>query len=142
LESRSSGRSPSGTPFAGIEHKRPMPEYPRSYRTKRRFFVEWQIGDDKCTGFTRDVSPTGMFIESAHIPESGLTVSLTLLLPDGRKLRVRGTVVRAHHVSADVSRFIAGGFGVRLVEAPEEYFQILARLFDLHLGKKASKLAR
>jgi len=108
-----------------------MPDYPPSNRRKRRYLVEWQKDDYVCTGFTQDISPTGIFVRSTHIPEHGLTVSLKLLLPEGQKLRVRGTVVRSYRVPANLTRFIANGFGVRLNEAPEEYFQLLARLFGL-----------
>jgi hypothetical protein len=114
-----------------------MPEYPPSNRRKRRFFVEWQKDDSVCTGFTQDISPTGMFVRSTHIPEPGLNVSLELQLPEGRRHRVRGTVVRCDRVPANLSRFVASGFGVRLKEAPEEYFQLLARLFGLRLRARA-----
>jgi hypothetical protein len=123
-----------------------MPEYPPSNRRKRRYFVEWQKDDSLCTGFTEDISPTGMFVRSTHIPEPGLTVSLKLQLPEGRGLRIRGTVVRCDRVPANLSRFVASGFGVRLKEAPEEYFQLLAQLFGLRLrdkreGRSVPKLA-
>ena len=123
-----------------------MSAYPPSNRRKRRYFVEWQEDDSVCTGFTQDISPTGMFVRSTHIPEPGLNVSLKLQLPEGRRLRVRGTVVRCDRVPANLSRFVASGFGVRLKEAPEEYFQLLARLFGLRLrataaGRSVRKLA-
>jgi len=126
-----------------------MPDYPPSNRRKRRYLVEWQKDDYVCTGFTQDISPTGIFVRSAHIPELGLTVSLKLLLPEGQKLRVRGTVVRSYLAPANLRRYIASGYGVHLNEAPEAYFQLLARLFGLRFrGKQgvpsvedASKLA-
>lgn len=108
-----------------------MPDYPPSNRRKRRYFVEWHKDDYLCTGVTQDISPTGVFVRSTHIPELGLTVSLKVLLPEGQKLQIRGTVVRSHRVPANLSRFIESGFGLRLNEAPEEYFQLLALLFGL-----------
>jgi hypothetical protein len=117
-----------------------MPDYPPSSRRKRRYPVEWQKDDYVCTGFTQDISPTGIFVRSTYIPEFGLTVSLKLLLPEGQKLRVRGTVVRSYCVPANLRRFIPSGFGVRLNEAPEEYFQLLARLFGLRFrGKRDAR---
>ena len=117
-----------------------MPEYPPSNRRKRRFVVEWQANDYFCTGFTQDVSPTGIFIRSTHIPEVGQTVSLKILLPGRKTLRVRGTVVRSYLAPANLRQFIPSGYGIRLKEAPEEYFQLLARLFGLQLlGKKVGR---
>jgi hypothetical protein len=117
-----------------------MPEYPPSNRRKRRYVVEWQSDNYFCTGFTQDVSPTGIFIRSTHIPEVGQTVSLKILLPGRKQLRVRGTVVRSYLAPANLRQFIPSGYGIRLKEAPEEYFQLLARLFGLHiLGKKVGR---
>jgi Tfp pilus assembly protein PilZ len=123
-----------------------MSDYPPSNRRKRRYLVEWRKDDYVCTGFTENISPTGIFVRSTHIPKLGGTVSLKLLLPEGEKLRVRGTVVRSYLAPANLRRFIPSGYGVRLHEAPEAYFQLLARLFGLALlekrrGRSARKLA-
>jgi hypothetical protein len=108
-----------------------MPEYPPSNRRKRRYLVEWQKGDYVCTGFTQDISPTGIFVRSTHIPEVGAAVSFQLLLPAGQKLHLSGKVVRTYRVPDNLRLYIASGFGIRLSAAPEEYFQLLARLFGL-----------
>jgi hypothetical protein len=68
------------------------------------------------------------------------------LLPEGRRLRIRGTVVRSYLAPANLRRFIPSGYGVRLNEAPEAYFQLLAQLFGLRLrdkreGRSVPKLA-
>ena len=118
-----------------------MPEYPPSNRRKRRYLVEWLNVDYVCTGFTQDVSPTGIFVRSTHIPDVGAAVVLTLLLPESRKLRVRGKVVRTYRVPQNLRHYIASGFAIRLNEAPEEYFQLLARLFGLRFRGKKERLA-
>jgi hypothetical protein len=118
-----------------------MPDYPPSNRRKRRYLVEWHQGDSVCTGFTENISPTGIFVRSVHIPKLGLTVSLKLLLPEGQKVRVRGTVVRSYLAPANLRRYIPSGYGIRLNEAPEEYFELLARLFGLSFRQRVRKLA-
>jgi Tfp pilus assembly protein PilZ len=115
-------------------------DYPPSNRSKQRYLVEWQKDDSVCTGFTQDISPTGMFVRSINIPELGHTVSLKLQLPEGQKLRVRGTVVRSYLAPAELRQFIPSGYGVRLNEAPEAYFQLLARLFSLRFRQRVSKV--
>jgi hypothetical protein len=45
-------------------------------------------------------------------------------------------------VPQNLRLYIASGFGVRLIDAPEEYFLLLARLFGLRFrAKKKERLA-
>jgi hypothetical protein len=103
-------------------------------RKKRRYLIEWQENDSLCTGFTQDVSPTGLFVRSSYIPRVGSALVITLLSPGGGKLRLRGTVVRTQRVPQNLRGVLPSGFGVRLKEAPEEYFQLLASVFGLRLA--------
>ncbi|HMA16911.1 MAG TPA: PilZ domain-containing protein [Thermoanaerobaculia bacterium] len=112
-----------------------MPVYPPTSRRKCRYLVEWQMDGAVCTGFTHDISPTGMFVRTTHIPENGASVTLRLLLSAGRRVRLRGTVVRSYRVPANLRRYVASGFGVRLDEAPEEYFELLASLLRIRLAR-------
>jgi hypothetical protein len=111
-----------------------MARYRPNSRRKCRYLVEWHRAGLLCTGFTHDISPTGIFIRSAYIPDNGESVVVSLLVRSGEKLRLRGTVVRSIHVPSNLRRFVPGGFCVRLDEAPEEYFQLLAGLFSLRLA--------
>lgn len=111
-----------------------MPEYPPTSRCKCRYLVEWVRWGVLCTGFTFDISPTGVFVRATHIPDHGESVTMHLLVRAGKKLRLRGTVVRSFHVPSNLRRYVASGFGIRLEEAPEEYFELLADLFRLRLA--------
>jgi len=112
-----------------------MPYKSPSTRIRRRYLVEWQSGDDVlCTGFTHDISPTGGFVRSSIIPKVGETLALWLLVPRGGKLRLRCSVVRSQELPQHLRATRPSGFGVRLTEAPEEYFQLLANLLRLRLG--------
>ena len=97
-------------------------------RKKRRFLVEYQIKGASCTGFTYDVSPNGIFVRSVRLPEPGSHLTANLHLPEGRRIAVRGRVVRSFRVPAALSRLIPSGFSIRLAETPEDYFQFLATL--------------
>ncbi len=123
---------PRGTAFA--RHRLPVPARRFSTRKRRRYLIEWQKGDSLCTGFTNDVSPTGIFIRSMYIPKIGRTLTMQLLLPGGGKLRLRGTVVRSQRVPQNLRGVVPSGFGVRLNEAPEEYFRLLADLFGFRFA--------
>src|SRR5687767_6179290 len=116
-----------------------LPKTP-STRIRRRYLVEWQSGNDAlCTGFTNDISPTGGFVRSSNIPKVGETIALWLLIPHGRKLKLRCSVVRSQEVPQHLRSTRPSGFGVRLTEAPEEYFQLLANLFSLNLAASSRR---
>ena len=74
-----------------------------------------------------------MFICSSLIPKPKVILTITLALPDGRKLRLRGVIVRTFRVAASLRRTVPNGFSVHLIEAPEEYFVLLADLLSLQL---------
>ncbi len=97
-------------------------------RSKRRYLVEFALDGSPCNGFTFDVAARGIFVRSARLPEVGASLALSLHLPDGRRLAVRGKVVRARRVPAALSRVIPSGFVIQLTDTPEDYFQLLAKL--------------
>jgi hypothetical protein len=97
-------------------------------RKKRRFLVEFQVQGAQCNGFTYDVSPTGIFVRSVRLPVPGTYLTANLHLPEGRKIEVRGRVVRSFRVPPVLSRLIPSGFSIRLSDTPEDYFQLLSTL--------------
>ncbi|HEX9302979.1 MAG TPA: PilZ domain-containing protein [Thermoanaerobaculia bacterium] len=111
-----------------------MAEERFSTRKRRRYLIEWQSDDSLCTGFTHDISPTGIFVRSTYIEKIGAILTMQLLLPEGGKLRIRGIVVRSHRIPQHLRGVVPSGFGVRLKEAPEEYFRLLADLFGLRFA--------
>ncbi len=97
-------------------------------RKKRRFLVEFHLRGALCTGFTYDVSASGIFVRSVRLPDPGTFMTADLHLPEGKRCTVRGSVVRSFRVPASLSRLIPSGFSMRLAESPEDYFQFLASL--------------
>jgi len=128
--------SSSGTAFARKAPKEstPLAERRFSTRKRRRYLIEWQGEASLCTGFTHDVSPTGIFVRSTFIAKIGAILTMQLLLPGGGKLRLRGIVVRSHRIPQQLRGVVPSGFGVRLKEAPEEYFRLLADLFGVRFA--------
>ncbi len=97
-------------------------------RKKRRFLVEFHLRGALCTGFTYDISASGIFVRSVRLPDPGTYMTADLHLPEGKRCTVRGRVVRSFRVPASLSRLIPSGFSIRLAESPEDYFQFLATL--------------
>jgi hypothetical protein len=97
-------------------------------RTKRRFLVEFSLEGANCSGFTNDVSPTGIFVRSNRLPDPGTPLAVSLHLPEGKRVVIRGKVVRSVRVPAALSRLIPSGFAIQLTDTPEDYFQFLMTL--------------
>jgi hypothetical protein len=97
-------------------------------RKKRRFLVEFSLEGTQYSGFTNDVSPSGIFVRSNRLPDPGMPLSMNLHLPDGKHIVLRGKVVRSFRVPAALSRLIPSGFAIHLTDTPEDYYQFLATL--------------
>ena len=100
-------------------------------RVKKRIFVSFDVGRHSAEGFTYDISPTGIFVRSVHFPRPGTQLKIRLKPPVGQRILLHGTVVRTYRVPARLTAFVPSGFSVRLLHPPEEYFQLLARLFRI-----------
>jgi hypothetical protein len=97
-------------------------------RKKRRFLVEYQLQGAACNGFTYDVSPSGIFVRSVRLPTPGTFLTANLHLPEGRRIPLKGRVVRSFRVPPALSRLIPSGFSIRLSDTPEDYYQLLSTL--------------
>lgn len=97
-------------------------------RKKRRFLVEFVFQGANCTGFTYDVSPIGIFVRSIRIPVPGTFLTANLHLSEGKRIAVRGKVVRSYRVPAALARLVPSGFSIRLSDTPEDFFQFFATL--------------
>ena len=101
----------------------------RETRTIRRhakeMTVEFVQGSLRGTGITGNVSRRGMFVRSDLLPGTGPVLRLTVNLPGGRKLALKGRVVRS--VASGPSAAAPTGFGLRLVEDWPEYDDLFGR---------------
>lgn len=97
-------------------------------RKKRRFLIEFPLQGSNCTGFTYDISRTGIFVRSIRLPAPGTYLTANLHLTTGKRIAVRGRVLRSHRVPAELARIVPSGFSMSLVDVPEDYFQFLSSL--------------
>ncbi|HEY1434398.1 MAG TPA: PilZ domain-containing protein [Thermoanaerobaculia bacterium] len=97
-------------------------------RKKRRVLVEFNLSGSNCTGFTYDVSPNGIFVRSLRLPAPGTFLTANLHLATGKRIAVRGRVIRSYRVSAELARLVPSGFSMKLSDMPEDYFQFYATL--------------
>jgi hypothetical protein len=106
---------------AGVAEKR------TAARRRAEMLVEFREGDSLGAGVTSELSRRGMFIRSAQPPRFGPALSLTMHLPGGRTVLLKGRVVRP---SAEAGVPRPDGFALELTEKTAEYDAFLTRLLD------------
>ena len=86
-------------------------------RNARRVQVKfWDTADEvPRSGYTINVSPTGLFVGTNRPLPPGRKVRLSVSLDD-REIRLDGTVVHAARVSPLLQRLRPSGMGVRFAE--------------------------
>ena len=97
-------------------------------RLGKRLIAEFTSEHFAGTGFTRDVSHTGLFVASARLPLIGASLSLLLSLDNGKKVRVEGTVVRKRRAPASLAFSEPTGFSIQLRDYSEELTRYLSSL--------------
>jgi hypothetical protein len=97
-------------------------------RLKKRLIVEFVSEGVFRTGFTRDISHTGLFIASAHLPKMGEPLSITLNLGEGKKISLHGTVVRGRRAPTSLSFSDPTGFCFDLEGYSEEFTRYLSSM--------------
>ena len=97
-------------------------------RKKKRLIVDYELDQKPYSGFTWDLSYTGLFIASPHMPRIGLTLSLRLHLPNGKMLECTGKVIRAKRIPPTYTMEGASGFCLELVGYNEDYTRFFGTL--------------
>jgi Tfp pilus assembly protein PilZ len=97
----------------------------RSFERKRkRLLVDIHAEGRLVSGFTCDLSHTGLFVSSQYVPRLGEKLRATLHLPGEKKVAIEGTVVRIHRVPQALAG-VEGNSGFSL--ALGGYFEDYAR---------------
>lgn len=97
-------------------------------RLGKRLIVEFVSEGVARTGFTHDVSHTGLFVAAAHLPKMGEPLSLTLNLGEGKKISMEGTVVRGRRAPTSLAFSEPSGFCFELRGYSEEFTRYLSSL--------------
>jgi len=98
-------------------------------RKKKRLLVQFRDRSGELrTGWTRDLSPTGLFVVSEPMPAVGELLVLKLHMPRGMILELQGFVVRHGRGSSSVEGSAPLGFGFTLRSPGEQYTKLLETL--------------
>jgi PilZ domain len=97
-------------------------------RRKKRIVVDFDTTEAKTTGFTHDLSRTGLFIRTIRIPRIGKVLRAVLHLPDGSQLPIEGTVVRSFRAPSMLGTVLPAGFALKVSPKSPEYDTFAATL--------------
>ncbi len=75
-------------------------------------------------GFTEDINAWGIFVATLKPEDVGQELWLEVDLPESM-VQMRGFVVRKRSNPRDISSIETSGFGVRIDQAPEEWYTFL-----------------
>lgn len=92
-------------------------------RHRKRIKVVFGTRDREHTGFTADISSTGMFIQSRHVFSVGTLLSVRIIGHE-RDLCFAGRVVRSKHVPPVMRGIERGGMGICFL-TPEQLVSML-----------------
>jgi hypothetical protein len=99
------------------------------HRKGKRLLVEFTDGaGGKHTGWTRDLSFTGLFVVSDTLPLVGTVLTLNVHLPRGKVVQIPGRVVRQGRGSAKVTGSAPRGFGFELAGYSEDFTALVSTL--------------
>lgn len=89
-------------------------------RKRRRLTVRFGVNAPEKTGFTRNISASGVFIQTNLPLPPGTILRIELAFPE-RTFSLRGRVVWAKKVPAQLAHVIECGMGIRYVQPPAEF---------------------
>jgi hypothetical protein len=94
-------------------------------RAKKRVMVRYGLEKPDRTGFTKNVSETGLYIKTNNVLKPGLTIQIEIHFPD-RKFSMWARVVWAKKVPPQLAHVLECGMGICFIDpSPEwvEYFR-------------------
>ena len=97
----------------------------RSKRRRRRLPVKFWRGDVEGTGFTTDISNTGLMVETTASADIGSRFHIELQLPEGTPYFAEGVVARKKVYPRHAASMFKSGLGFRFVALGEAIRAVL-----------------
>jgi Tfp pilus assembly protein PilZ len=95
-------------------------------RLKRRLPLRYSRDSKNWhTSFTQDIGPWGLFVVALKPLQNGVAVRIILDI-GGEDLELSGRVAWRQPGAAALQRVQKGGFGVRIENAPERWYEFVA----------------
>jgi hypothetical protein len=101
-------------------------------RDRRRFPVKFEAQGVDGTGFTANVSATGMQIHSNLALAPGSVIRGRMVLPGGIEMDFEAEVRWVYKVTGPLAQLVQTSIGLKFVVPPSEvYFRLLAKALHL-----------
>lgn len=88
------------------------------------------------SGFTHDVSATGLFVVTGQRPKLRARMHLEVTLAGEQPLYLEGVVTRHVLVPPELRQVLTAGFGVRLLRGPELMGELVPSMNTLNTGAR------
>ncbi|MFP6608345.1 MAG: PilZ domain-containing protein [Myxococcota bacterium] len=96
-------------------------------RVRHRITCDLVIAGKHHSAIVTDLSASGLYVRTQEMPEQGARVRLILHEESG-EIEIDAEVVREHRMSRHHTTGTPSGLGLRIISAPEAFFQLLAEL--------------
>ena len=93
-----------------------------SNRTRKRVMVKYGTEKTDRTGFTKNLSETGLFIGTNNVFKPGTTIQVELQFPE-RTFNMWARVVWAKKVPTQLAHVLECGMGVCFVDSPQDWLE-------------------
>ena len=106
-----------------MAERRQMPRY----RKRQTLYFRVPGKPDQYSGFSHDLGPTGLFLTTNHLSVSiGQSIWINLDHPKENNIDILGLVVWKKWVPPLMRSMEKGGFGIKIVYAPENWFSLFS----------------
>lgn len=95
-------------------------------RARKRLMVRYGVTAPERTAFTKNISETGLFINTNLVVRPGTTIMVQVHFPD-RTFSHWARVVWAKQVPAQLAHVVECGMGVRFVDPAPDWAEYFAR---------------
>ena len=104
-------------------------ENPKVVRTKRRLTVRFGIETPEIMGYTKNLSETGLYIETARAMSPGTALQLQINTPE-HVFEMWSLVVWAKRYPPRFAHLLRGGMGCRFIHTSREWIRFYHRWKD------------
>jgi hypothetical protein len=91
-------------------------------RTRRRLMVRYGTTEANKTAFTKNVSDTGLFLQTNSVLRPGTTLQVEVVFPD-RSFKMWARVIWAKKVPPELAHILACGMGICFIDPPADWIE-------------------
>ena len=99
-----------------------MPDDRRAYRSLKRVTVRFGMEKPQYTGFTKNLSTTGIFIKTPKVFKAGTVLQLNLRVKD-LSIDMQGRVVWAKVAPPKLALVLESGMGLHFIDPSNEWVE-------------------